>query len=487
MRDIATMLASLLRNSVFAFVARVSSQFVRVLLSVLLARWYGAAELGVFSLSVRYTNLFLAVAMWGLDELLIREVARERSRASSYFANFSLVRLFLGVVSYSTMAITVLSFANYSLDVKRNILLLGISVIPQSLSRLAQALLSAYEEFDNIVRISLITSALNVFVSGIALQRGANLEIIILVQVLVASLSLVMYVVTILCQGLVNLCEMSISQGFVKDIFRRSLSFACIELGFNIGWQIDFVLLSFLVSEKDLGYFGGAQIFISGALLALSAYHSAIYPLMTRLYANKNKSRLWQLYRRLFSYGGAFSLITGISVTAASSLIITTVYGPGFEPAIVALEWLIWSIVVYVLGEPNSRLVIIAGYQKFTALFLGLSTIINILTNLLLVPSLGILGAACARVLSATVFTILSGLFVFWRVSPINLISETVKLLVAGMAMVGVVFFFREISLWLAVALGGGIFVLIAFIVRLIPISDQHYLIRLIRRRIQAG
>jgi O-antigen/teichoic acid export membrane protein len=385
---------------------------------------------------------------------------------------------------YVVMIATVLWFTGYPQHTKRVILLLGIGMIPEGLNRLAQALLIAHERFGDLARISLVVSGLELSLSGAALWANARLEVVVLAQVLAALLGLAIYAAVIRSRHYISSQELEINWRFIQEQIRRSLPFAAIELCFNIGWQIDVVLLSFFVSEKQVGYFSGAQAFASVALIALSAYHLALYPLMTRLYAT-DKPRLWSLYRRLLSYAGAICLVGAISVTVASPAIITAMYGPGFRSSAMVLQWLIWSVVVYCWVEPNSRLIIVTGQQKTAALFLGLSMMVNVLANILLIRNFGILGTAWARVLSTAVFALTGGVFVFIRVSHINPLPVTIKLLIAGLAMTGVILELRSLDLWLAIALGGLVFIIVAFVVRLVPVSDQRYLFRLACKRLR--
>jgi O-antigen/teichoic acid export membrane protein len=419
-----------------------------------------------------------------LDELLIREVARDPGTARRYLANFGLARLSLGVLLYAVLAAIILGLTSYAPHTKHVILLLSISIIPEGLNRLAQAILTAQERFGDMAGISLLTSALGVCAGGAALWTGASLEIIVLTQVSVTLLGLLMYAALARFRYAVRLRGLRPDWRFLQRHIKPSLSFAYIELCIAVEWQIDVVLLSFFLSEEQVGFFSSAQTVVSAALFALSAYHSALYPLVARLY-DTDRPRLWNLYRRLISYVGAASLIVSIAVATLSPIIIRTMYGPGFSPSAVVLQWLIWNAVINFWGEPNSRLVIVSGHQTPAAIFLFFGMAANILTNLVLIPRSGIVGAAWARVLSAAVFAVINGVFVYVRVSRINPLPIVARLLIAGLAMAGLILGLRAINVWLALFLGLCGFVLVSLAVHLVPVSDQRRLLQLVRSRIR--
>ncbi len=73
------MLRSILSNSLFSFASDVASRLSSALLLVLIARQLGEIEAGVFTLGNNYTLILSAIAIWGLDQLLIQRVAHDHS------------------------------------------------------------------------------------------------------------------------------------------------------------------------------------------------------------------------------------------------------------------------------------------------------------------------------------------------------------------------------------------------------------------------
>ncbi|MGC9358693.1 MAG: oligosaccharide flippase family protein, partial [Anaerolineae bacterium] len=91
---------SLIRNSIFSSLASLITKAANTLVFILIARRLAVNEVGVYSLALTYSIIFVQVASWGLDQLLTREVARHREKTERYWINFLLIRLVLSLLTY---------------------------------------------------------------------------------------------------------------------------------------------------------------------------------------------------------------------------------------------------------------------------------------------------------------------------------------------------------------------------------------------------
>ena len=67
--------------------AQVSARLIRFVLVIFAARLLGASEYGKFAFAIAYNSLFLILMDWGLNQLLVREIARKPETAKKYLGN----------------------------------------------------------------------------------------------------------------------------------------------------------------------------------------------------------------------------------------------------------------------------------------------------------------------------------------------------------------------------------------------------------------
>lgn len=479
MTDNKNFVGTLLQNSALSLVAKLVYQFGNVFIFSLIARHYGSVEAGVYTLAYKYYLLSLTFSLWGLDGLLIWKVATKRSLVWRYLFNFSLLRLCLSVMAYVTLLLIAVRVAGYDLHTARVILLVALAIVPEGISRLVQSIFIAHSYFFYPAVASLIVSCLRCVLSGFTIWANGDLETIALVQVVTAWIGLLMYIAfsrdTLHFQHNKRRWQELISLGFMLQHLRLSTPFALAEMFFTIEWQIDAVILSFYLPQNQVGIYGAAQSLVLPLSFAFYAYDVALYPLMARLYVNE-RPYLWRLYQHLFIYTGLTIFPVAITLSTLTQVMVIWVYKEQFISAAIVSQWLIWSVVIQFFNEPNSRLVVIAGYPEMITVMLGISMTTNILLNCFLIPRFGVLGSALAHLFSTLLFAILNGVFVFYRIIRINPLPMISKPALAAFAWGGILYFCRPFALGVRLALGGICYLAVIFLTRAISVRDLHIL-----------
>ncbi|MGB9590949.1 MAG: flippase [Candidatus Kryptoniota bacterium] len=467
---------TLLQNMALSFFAKAVYQLSNALLFLLIARLRGPEESGIYTLSVKYSLLFLTLGGWGFDSLIIWQASAHRSLTSRYFVNYSILRLLLCCAAYIGLAFVVNCVAAYNVHTTRVVLLVGIGLIPEGINRLVQAFLMAHGQFVYPTTVSLVVGLIRCVLGGLAIFIGGGLEVIASVYAASPLVGLGMYGVFLFQRH----SELHISGSgkskikFDWDFMLRQVKvatpFALAEIFYAIDGQIDAIILAMYLSQEHLGFYGAAQNIIMPLNFAFYAYDMALYPWISRLYTSE-QSRLWALYRRLLFYTALILLPMLVLVSGLAQPLIGWVYTNRFAFAATVVPWLVLSIVIQIFNEPNSRLIVVAGYSKVVTAILWISMVTNVLLNFLLVPRLGILGSAGARLFSTLMFAGLSGIFVFYRITPINPLPIISKPIVATIAF-GIVFYLLSpFAKGLGLLIGGICYMCTLILTRVISIQ----------------
>jgi O-antigen/teichoic acid export membrane protein len=146
---------------------------------------------------------------------------------------------------------------------------------------------------------------------------------------------------------------------------------------------------------------------------------------------DRYKKRIQHLYD-LMVY---LSVPTAIVITFASPLIYK-LYKPEYAYAARTLSVHIWSGVFVFLGAASSQYLIAENFNKLTFVRTGFGAIVNIILNLILIPKMGMMGAAIATLVayfSATFFIIFipkvsgQGVMMFKSLFLISLVQKIIK------------------------------------------------------------
>ena len=169
--------------------------------------------------------------------------------------------------------------------------------------------------------------------------------------------------------------------------------------------KIDQIMLQNMYSVREAGAYQTVSNLSEAWNFIPAVIVTSLFPAILnakRDDAARYKKRIQHLYD-LMVY---LSLPVAVIITFAAPLIYK-MYTPEYAYAASTLSVHIWSGVFVFLGAASSQYLIAENFNKLTFIRTGFGAIINILLNLILIPRMGMMGAAIATLVayaSATFF-----------------------------------------------------------------------------------
>jgi O-antigen/teichoic acid export membrane protein len=251
----------------------------------------------------------------------------------------------------------------------------------------------------------------------------------------------------------------------------------------------DTLIIAALLAEGDVGVYGAAVRLALIPTVFLTAFNTAFQPWAASLWAGGDRVRLGGIYRQVTR------LVTTLSVPfylllAAFSAPLLGVFGAEFPPGATVLRILALGQVINVVTGPGANLLAMAGFPVWNFWNNALLLVLNVAANFLLIPRLGIEGAAWAwtgSLLVVNVARLLEARFLTGLLPFDRRLARVMVLGLAGAALLAVLRPWRVEDLWQAVALGivFGLLWLIA-LPWMLP-SEDRLLVRDLLRRPRGG
>ena len=372
---------------------------------VLISRWLGVAEAGLYFLAVSFALIFTRVALLGLDQLLVRDVAQSPARARVYFGNFLAMRVALALVALAGLALVVTRFLDYAPQTQRVVLLYGLTILPTAIINICQALFIARERMGYLAGVALFAGGVRVVAGLLALWLGLQLVGIVAALLLASVVEVGVHLAIVWRRFLRP--SWRLDWAFCRRQLGVAFPFVFVGITYVLENQLDGVLLSVLKDERAVGVYGAAATVLAALLLMAYAFQKAIYPTMSRLYATSQRG-LERLYAEAMRYLFLGALPIAVGGTLVAEPLIIALYGNEFREAAPVLQVLLWVAFLLFLHVPNARLMVIRNDQAWIARFLMAVLGINVALNLALIPRWGAWGAAVARLTSTGVLVLLS-------------------------------------------------------------------------------
>ena len=191
--------------------------------------------------------------------------------------------------------------------------------------------------------------------------------------------------------------KLSFSLSTAKDIFSRSKYYIISGIMVTLFSLTDRVMITLMLGKEANGYYSAAVTCADVSRFIFAAIIDSFRPLI--LEAKKNQSLDYERHiTRLYSMIFYLAVMQGFVITAGARIIINIIYGSAYGSAVPVLRTITWYTVFSYLG--SVRNIWILAEQKQDLLWkINLSgALLNIAMNGVLIPLIGINGAAIASV-----------------------------------------------------------------------------------------
>ena len=303
-----------------------------------------------------------------------------------------------------------------------------------------------------------------------------------LFALLTASIIDVVYIIVVLGVKFKISTKPSLNFSVLKKILKMAPAFTFAGI-FNKGYEsTDLIMIRYLASETALGYFAvPGKIMSSLQNLVPTAFGSVLFPTMSS-YGTHHPQKLNQLLHKSFFYLLLISVPLSIGIFAFAQVFIETLWGDTFQPSVLLLQILAFSIPFTFCSFPFGAYLNASGNERYATSNRGVILLLTILIDITVIPLFGIVGVAVGW-LATTILLFCLDLFftakciqLRWRSMALSL----VKVFGIALFMGGAGILLKPYaSIWILVPLLIALYVGSAFLLRIVSMKDFRALAQL--------
>lgn len=390
------------------FIIRIAYILLGFGISLILTRNIGAEGYGAYSYAFSIVYLLSLPCTFGFNKLITREIAIYLEKS-----DFGAIR---GLIKYSTRLVILTSFGvlfislfllfpfNYNLDpIIRDSLMIGLIVLPAySLIHLFQGtMLGFHKTVQSQLPESIFRPLLTILFFGIAIlsvKEGLTPQLAVGLNVGANIIVLVLFYVYMRKSIPIEVFRTKPVIHSQKWL-RSGLAFLFISGMYIINTHTDIIMIGSMLGAEEAGIYNIPNRINSFLVMIFLIGNLVLNPLISRYHAKGEHNKLQQLMVR--------SIRLIISLTLPLSIIlllfkipILNFFGVGFDAgATVLVIFIVFTLVNISMGSV-SILLTMTGHEKLSAYLIMISAGINIVLNFILIPKMGIEGAAIATGIS---------------------------------------------------------------------------------------
>lgn len=361
---------------------------------VIVARIFGPENLGKLSMIQAISSVTLFLVVLGLDHIIIRDLTNDRKNIT--YISTVLTMQFIGFLIHMFAVYSILCYI-YNGKIENDIIIITFLV-----------LLSVY--FSRATMLKLYFQSINkpeVIASSALVSRVIAILYMIFsvfsefdyhwVIAFIPLQAFIQFILLLFSFTKINLWELDnfkfFNSGIAKKTLVEAMPLIASSILFPLFMQADILLISIIMSEKDVGIYSAASRLITqfvflGNIITMTFYLA----LSNRINLSSPDEK--KFIEGMFSMLFTISIFMSAIIFLFSEAIIYFLYGDKFHGADHVLEILAWKWVFILPAALYSRLLILYGLAKYEFIKSLIVAIISLSLNYLLIPKYGLFAAA---------------------------------------------------------------------------------------------
>lgn len=396
--------------------------------TIVMTRVFGSEVFGLLSVALSVSALMVLVLSIGLDQILMRDIARIGKARVVYSQRWgSLWQLILRWLVPLTLAVSVIGVLLIALTeiggVYRLPLMAAFLLLPIILSRkFIESICLGTKQVVRSIMGSQIVYPILMILGGIAIWSvgvkpdAQSVALTYALAVVGSTIASLLLITGTLREIRTKTESVKIDSHENTDLFenptqktllKSGMYFSLVSLGFVLGQHIDVLLMGILSTPGD-----AALVRIAARVAEMAGLMRAIIVLQYKpLIAEAHGKNDIGLLQKHASFMVKIFTLTGLPITIFLWVFaeeVMMVFGSEFADGAWAMRIYIAGVLVSLLLGPGGAFLSMTGYEKIASRILLIVLCIHLIFGIILIPFYGVIGCAFANFLSICFWAIVS-------------------------------------------------------------------------------
>jgi O-antigen/teichoic acid export membrane protein len=469
------------RNTAVQAIAEVVGKLSSLALIVYLGRSVGPSDLGIFVFAVAYLQIVVMPIDLGLERYVLRLIAKDREEIRHAFMGALAVKATIAcaVVPLSLLVLAAIGKGSGTVFATVGILMVGYLL--DSAGRVITSVFMAYER-NELQAITIVVQRVGTAAVGIVLL-ALGFGIVVVAGAFALGSAVTLTVAVVLFRVRLAPPKLEFDPEKARPMALRSIPFAADDVLTVLLFKLDAVLLSVMATNAATGNYGAAYRLFE-ATLSVNYSLSAAFAAMFAYLGHDTEPTISAVFQRAIKLAMVALVPCAAVFGVLADPLVRTLFGDGLASAADPLRLLAPAQIELGVVTLCSVLIVSRRRPSIMAVATAGAVILNVVLNVMLIPRLKENGAAAAMLITETAFVVLVVALATRETGRLGLRATLVGPIVAGAAMVGVMFGLEH---FLAAALAAGVACYLAVLVvveRLVAPEDVSFVTSLVRRRL---
>ena len=400
------------KNAGWIIGSKIVKAILGFVITMLTARYLGPTNFGVINYAGSIVAFAIPFAELGFTAILVRELIEHKDEEGRVLGTAILLSLFSSIICIIGLYVFVY-FANAGeRETQIVCFVYSLMIIFQMMEMIGywfQAhLLSKYS--------SLISLFAYFIVSGYKFYLLFTKKAVVWFAL---SNSLEFFIIAILlfiAYKKLGGAKLSFSLSIGKRMFKSSKYYILSSLMVTIFANTDKIMINQMLIDSDVGFYSAALACATVTSFVFSAIIDSFRPIIFSSFNDNDRTNYELHLKQLYSIVIYMSLLQSLVICLFSKWIVLILYGEAYTRSIDVLKVVVWYSTFSYLGSVRNIWLLSEKKQKYLWKIDLSGALVNVFLNLLLIPKIGIIGAALASVITQFFTNVIVG----WVIKPIR-------------------------------------------------------------------
>lgn len=391
----------LLNNTTWILINQIFQLAVSFFVGIATVRYLGPSNYGEITYISSYVSFFSNFCALGLDTVVINRLVVYQDRDGEVIQSAIFLRFIAGLISVASVTLMI-HFIDHDQELVMIAALMSLKLIFYAFNTVEYwyqyKLMSKKTAIADMIAFT-IASLYRVYI----LATGKSIYWFACYETLLYFVNAFFYVPMFRkdCSHPIH-----ISKDLCLDLLHSCIPYLIAGLMLALYSQIDRIMIKqILNSTEEVGYYSVAATLCNLISFIPESISLSARPVLMQMKREKAQTYDLRVTQVLASIIW-FSLVYSVLLTAFAAPVIRILYGDSYLPSVPALRILVWSSLFSHLTKIRDMWLLGEDQSRFVTFLSAIGTLMNVVLNAIMIPRLGMSGAAIATLLTQGILTL---------------------------------------------------------------------------------
>ena len=387
-----------------------------LILLPILTKTLGTDLYGVWTLILVTISLLMPLCLLGLSTAMIRFFAAERDKnkiKQDFYAVFTLITLFsvlLAAIFFAFSEPLAIAFFGGSSSITF-VRLLSPIIILTTLDVICIEFFRAFQQMKKYAGLSILQQILEIIFISYAILSGYSLFGALLSLIVVRAFLLLFSFLIIYSQ--IGIGRPNLNLSVLKPYLSFSLPLIPATISYLIVNLSDRYVIGYFLGVASVGIYSAAYNIGSIVGIFMGPISINLFPAISNLYENNKMAELKTHLEYSLKFYLMFAIPSLFGLAVLSKSLLATLTTSEFLSAYLIVPIVALAVILFNCRSVFFDVLTLLKRTKVIGLIYGIAALLNLILNIILVPVIGILGAAISTLLTFLVFAVIVGILSF--------------------------------------------------------------------------